>query len=43
MTLQGVLLDVDGTLVLSNDAHAQGWVEAFADLAMKSSLKQCVR
>jgi len=31
MTLQGVLLDVDGTLVLSNDAHAQGWVEAFAD------------
>ncbi|GAB4380326.1 MAG: HAD family hydrolase [Elainellaceae cyanobacterium] len=28
--LQGVLLDVDGTLVLSNDAHAQTWVEAFA-------------
>lgn len=30
MTLQGVILDVDGTLVLSNDAHAQAWVEAFA-------------
>lgn len=30
MALQGVLLDVDGTLVLSNDAHAQAWVEAFA-------------
>jgi HAD superfamily hydrolase (TIGR01509 family) len=25
-----VLLDVDGTLVLSNDAHAHSWVEAFA-------------
>lgn len=31
MPLQGVILDVDGTLVLSNDAHAQAWVEAFAD------------
>lgn len=30
MALQGVILDVDGTLVLSNDAHAQAWVEAFA-------------
>ena len=30
MPFQGVLLDVDGTLVLSNDAHAQAWVEAFA-------------
>ncbi len=30
MELQGVLLDVDGTLVISNDAHAQAWVEAFA-------------
>jgi HAD superfamily hydrolase (TIGR01549 family) len=30
MTLSGVLLDVDGTLVSSNDAHAQAWVEAFA-------------
>ena len=30
MDLRGVILDVDGTLVLSNDAHAQAWVEAFA-------------
>jgi HAD superfamily hydrolase (TIGR01509 family) len=30
VALQGVILDVDGTLVLSNDAHAQAWVEAFA-------------
>lgn len=25
-----MLLDVDGTLVLSNDAHAEAWVKAFA-------------
>lgn len=30
MVLQGVLLDIDGTLILSNDIHAQAWVEAFA-------------
>lgn len=30
MAVQGVILDIDGTLVISNDAHAQGWVEAFA-------------
>ena len=30
MALQAVILDVDGTLVLSNDAHAHAWVEAFA-------------
>ncbi|MBE9121427.1 HAD family hydrolase [Tychonema sp. LEGE 07199] len=30
MKLQAVILDVDGTLVLSNNAHAQAWVEAFA-------------
>ena len=30
MTIKGVLLDIDGTLVESNDAHAQAWVEAFA-------------
>jgi HAD superfamily hydrolase (TIGR01509 family) len=29
MALQGVLLDVDGTLIISNDAHARAWVEAF--------------
>ena len=27
----GVLLDVDGTLVDSNDAHAHAWVRAFAE------------
>lgn len=29
--LSAVLLDVDGTLVDSNDAHAKAWVEAFAE------------
>ncbi len=28
--IKGVLLDIDGTLVMSNDAHAESWVEAFA-------------
>ncbi len=28
--MKGLLLDVDGTLVASNDAHAKSWVEAFA-------------
>jgi HAD superfamily hydrolase (TIGR01509 family) len=29
--VRGVLLDVDGTLVDSNDAHARAWVAAFAE------------
>src|SRR3954466_12459502 len=29
-TIRGVLLDMDGTLIDSNDAHASAWVEAFA-------------
>ncbi|MFN2433730.1 MAG: HAD family hydrolase [Gemmatimonadota bacterium] len=29
--LRGVILDVDGTLVDSNDAHALAWVEALAE------------
>jgi HAD superfamily hydrolase (TIGR01509 family) len=30
-TLHGVILDVDGTLVDSNDAHARAWVAALAE------------
>jgi phosphoglycolate phosphatase-like HAD superfamily hydrolase len=30
--IEGVLLDVDGTLVDSNDAHARAWSEALADI-----------
>jgi HAD superfamily hydrolase (TIGR01509 family) len=29
--LQAVLLDVDGTLIDSNDAHARAWVDALAE------------
>ncbi|MGH9238870.1 MAG: hypothetical protein ACRD3G_12595 [Vicinamibacterales bacterium] len=29
--ISAILLDVDGTLVDSNDAHAHAWVSAFAD------------
>ncbi|MGZ8868341.1 MAG: HAD family hydrolase [Thermoanaerobaculia bacterium] len=29
MNLQGILFDIDGTLVDSNDIHARVWVEAF--------------
>ena len=29
--VQGVIFDVDGTLILSNDQHARAWVDAFAE------------
>lgn len=29
--IRGVLLDVDGTLIDSNDAHANSWVDAFRE------------
>ncbi len=31
MAIRGVLFDVDGTLILSNDAHTQAWVAALAE------------
>jgi phosphoglycolate phosphatase-like HAD superfamily hydrolase len=40
MVLQGVILDVDGTLVLSNDAHAQAYVDAFAELGYDVPFEQ---
>lgn len=30
-TVRGILLDIDGTLVESNDAHAHAWVKALAE------------
>ncbi len=33
--VQGMLIDVDGTLVLSNDAHARSWVQAFATCGLE--------
>ena len=40
MAIEGIILDVDGTLVLSNDAHAQAWVEAFADYSYEIPFEQ---
>jgi HAD superfamily hydrolase (TIGR01509 family) len=31
MAIRGVIFDVDGTLIDSNDAHARAWVEALAE------------
>ena len=31
MSICGAIFDVDGTLLLSNDAHAQAWVEAYRE------------
>lgn len=35
-----VLLDVDGTLVDSNDAHARAWVEAFGECGFEIAFDQ---
>jgi HAD superfamily hydrolase (TIGR01509 family) len=31
LTLAGMIIDVDGTLVLSNDAHTHAWLDAFKE------------
>jgi HAD superfamily hydrolase (TIGR01509 family) len=38
--LDGVLLDVDGTLVDSNDAHARSWSEALGEFGRNVPLEQ---
>jgi HAD superfamily hydrolase (TIGR01509 family) len=43
--IRGVLLDVDGTLVDSNDAHARAWVEAFAEHGVQvayGEVRKCI-
>lgn len=40
MAFQAVILDIDGTLVLSNDAHALAWVEAFASYGYEVSFEK---
>lgn len=40
MAVRGVLLDVDGTLILSNDAHARAWTEAFRQNGYHVSYEQ---
>ena len=38
--IRGVILDVDGTLVDSNDAHARSWVEAMAEFGYKVAFEK---
>jgi HAD superfamily hydrolase (TIGR01509 family) len=38
--LRGVLFDVDGTLIDSNDAHARAWVEALRDHGIEVSFER---
>lgn len=35
-TLRGVLLDVDGTIVDTNQAHAEAWVRTFAEFRIRA-------
>ena len=37
---QGVLLDVDGTLIDSNEAHAQSWAETLRDIGRNVSVDE---
>jgi HAD superfamily hydrolase (TIGR01509 family) len=38
--IRGVILDVDGTLVDSNDAHARAWVEALAEHGIRVAFEK---
>jgi phosphoglycolate phosphatase-like HAD superfamily hydrolase len=38
--VQGIILDVDGTLVNSNDAHARAWVEALSEVGVTVDFAQ---
>jgi HAD superfamily hydrolase (TIGR01509 family) len=38
-----IILDVDGTLVDSNDAHARAWVDAFAEAGLQVSAERVRR
>lgn len=38
--IHGMILDVDGTLVLSNDAHAQAWSDAFQTMGYQFTFAQ---
>ncbi|MFD1730974.1 HAD family hydrolase [Deinococcus malanensis] len=37
---RGVIFDIDGTLVDSNDGHARAWVRAFADAGFEVPFEQ---
>jgi HAD superfamily hydrolase (TIGR01509 family) len=36
--VEGVLLDIDGTLVNSNDAHAHAWFQAMSEAGVKADI-----
>lgn len=38
--LKGILLDIDGTLVKSNDAHASAWIETFSQFGYDISFEE---
>lgn len=39
-TIRGAILDVDGTLLNSNDAHARAWVEALAEANVQVTFEE---
>lgn len=41
--VRGVLLDIDGTLVDSNDAHARAWVEVLAERGVQVAREEARR
>src|SRR5436853_6338501 len=41
--IPGIIFDIDGTLVDSNDAHAKAWVEALAEHGINISFEQVRR
>jgi HAD superfamily hydrolase (TIGR01509 family) len=41
--VQGVILDIDGTLINSNDAHARAWVDALAEFGIDVQFAQVRR
>ncbi len=43
MKIKGVILDVDGTLVDSNDAHTKAWIEALEQGGYKVTYEQIKR
>lgn len=43
MVLRGVILDIDGTLIDSNTAHARAWVDALAEHGYQVSLERVHR
>jgi HAD superfamily hydrolase (TIGR01509 family) len=40
---QAVILDVDGTLIFSNELHARAWVDALAETGREADLDRVVR